>query len=573
MSNRDARHSAGIRGTGRLFASLLLAASLALSLMPLSALAEGAPADEDVVTATGDETAADGPAGGEAGDTADVTETTPATATGDEGTGDAGTGDETPTDPTPPQPQPTLTKADVSPKLVTSGYYKGGSGWRAAVKTAVGKANTVTSKSGKADLVYLRAKLTVTAKEAATGFSAGIKYRVRVAGKWTAWSGSYAKVGKGKTKAITALQVKLTGTASKYFDVYYRVKSANVGWLGWASNGASAGVSGKELGARALQIKLVKKGKAISGSTKHACLTAKDAKVTYGVSTTKAAAKASRAMGKTAGKAATSASSVTSLATRVSSTFSGSVKCSLYKKSGGWSAYAANGKAAGKGTQGATAVKVKLTGKVSKYFDVYYRVYVKRYGWMGWAKNGQAAGNTTYSIGVTALQVRLVFKGASAPGSTGNCFSTASGVLQDIGVTKKLSAKAQKLSSNTKYLILTSTSYNRVAIFEGSKGNWTMIRYYQCTSGASSSPTKKGTFTVSGKGLHFGEEKGYTCWYYTQFYGDYLFHSVLYYPGSKTSVMDGRLGINASHGCVRLALANAKWIYDNIPYGTKVVVF
>ena len=38
-------------------------------------------------------------------------------------------------------------------------------------------------------------------------------------------------------------------------------------------------------------------------------------------------------------------------------------------------------------------------------------------------------------------------------------------------------------------------------------------------------------------------------------------------------IKDGRLGINASHGCVRLALSNAKWIYDNIPRGTKVVIY
>lgn len=77
--------------------------------------------------------------------------------------------------------------------------------------------------------------------------------------------------------------------------------------------------------------------------------------------------------------------------------------------------------------------------------------------------------------------------------------------------------------------------------------------------------------TVQGKGKSFGS--GYTCWYYTQFYGNYLFHSVLYKQGSMSVIIDGRLGINASHGCVRLNINNAKWIYDNIPRGTKVVVY
>ena len=34
-----------------------------------------------------------------------------------------------------------------------------------------------------------------------------------------------------------------------------------------------------------------------------------------------------------------------------------------------------------------------------------------------------------------------------------------------------------------------------------------------------------------------------------------------------------RVGIPLSHGCVRLEIGNAKWIYDNIPSGTHVVVY
>jgi lipoprotein-anchoring transpeptidase ErfK/SrfK len=66
---------------------------------------------------------------------------------------------------------------------------------------------------------------------------------------------------------------------------------------------------------------------------------------------------------------------------------------------------------------------------------------------------------------------------------------------------------------------------------------------------------------------------GYTCWYATQISGNYLFHSVLYYPGSKSRIKDGRLGMGVSHGCVRLAIENAKWIYDTIPRGTRIVIY
>ncbi len=141
------------------------------------------------------------------------------------------------------------------------------------------------------------------------------------------------------------------------------------------------------------------------------------------------------------------------------------------------------------------------------------------------------------------------------------------------GSNKAMAKKANGYASNTKYLILVNCKAHKVGIYKGSKGNWKQVKLWSCTNGAASTPTVKGTYTVQGKGLHFGEDKGYTCWYYTQFYGNYLFHSVLYYPNSKTKIKSGVLGVAASHGCVRLAKNNAKWIYDNIPRGTKVVSY
>ena len=135
----------------------------------------------------------------------------------------------------------------------------------------------------------------------------------------------------------------------------------------------------------------------------------------------------------------------------------------------------------------------------------------------------------------------------------------------------EMGIKAQNYSSSTQWLIMVDTSLNKVGIYKGSYQNWGQMFYWTCTTAAASTPTPKGTYTVQSKGMSFGS--GYTCWYYTQFYGNYLFHSILYQPGSMSQIQDGRLGINASHGCVRLSLSNAKWIYDNIPIGTKVVIY
>ena len=58
----------------------------------------------------------------------------------------------------------------------------------------------------------------------------------------------------------------------------------------------------------------------------------------------------------------------------------------------------------------------------------------------------------------------------------------------------------------------------------------------------------------------------YGC-YVTQFNGDYLFHSVPYLEqGNHGSLQPGefdKLGQDASHGCIRLQVKDAKWIYDH----------
>ena len=137
-------------------------------------------------------------------------------------------------------------------------------------------------------------------------------------------------------------------------------------------------------------------------------------------------------------------------------------------------------------------------------------------------------------------------------------------------VSDYMDARAQSYSSNTNWLILVDTSRCVTSIYTGSWNNWSLSRRYVCSTGKASTPTVIGEYQVYGKGYSFGH--GYTCYYYTQFYGDYLFHSSPYYVNSNR-VMDSTMGVPSSAGCVRLEIQNAKWIYDNIPYGTKVVTY
>ena len=131
--------------------------------------------------------------------------------------------------------------------------------------------------------------------------------------------------------------------------------------------------------------------------------------------------------------------------------------------------------------------------------------------------------------------------------------------------------KAQPYASSTGYLILVDRAACRVGVFFGRAGAWNLQYFWECSPGKPSTPTVSGQFTVQGKGYYFDSGSS-RCYWYTQFYGDYLFHSVLYnkYTGGLD---DGRLGMQLSHGCVRLDINNAKWIYDHVPSGSKVVVY
>lgn len=68
------------------------------------------------------------------------------------------------------------------------------------------------------------------------------------------------------------------------------------------------------------------------------------------------------------------------------------------------------------------------------------------------------------------------------------------------------------------------------------------------------------------------------CWgqYCTQITGNYLFHSSPYNSPNKNDLsyrLYNQLGTVCSHGCVRLTVADAKWIYDNCPLGTTVKIY
>ena len=102
------------------------------------------------------------------------------------------------------------------------------------------------------------------------------------------------------------------------------------------------------------------------------------------------------------------------------------------------------------------------------------------------------------------------------------------------------------------------------------------IATFKCCVGAPKTPTPQGTFQGSGPaGGRWYYFKDFNCYaqYAWRIQGGILFHSVTYSrPNENSGGSTWSLGRAESHGCVRLTVSDAKWIYDNCPTGTTVVV-
>lgn len=121
--------------------------------------------------------------------------------------------------------------------------------------------------------------------------------------------------------------------------------------------------------------------------------------------------------------------------------------------------------------------------------------------------------------------------------------------------------------------VLVSTKHQRVYIKDGKKTVYTMF----ASTGVNNS-TPKGTFHIQAERGDFfynaNSKEGAHYWVSFKDHGIYLFHTVPTDAKGHYNVKEAnQLGKTAhSHGCVRLAVPDAKWFYEHVTYGTKVVV-
>ena len=132
----------------------------------------------------------------------------------------------------------------------------------------------------------------------------------------------------------------------------------------------------------------------------------------------------------------------------------------------------------------------------------------------------------------------------------------------------------------TKYTLMVDVANQivRAYTYDESGSYNVLVREMICSTGTSRNPTPLGTTIMPKKRARWGY---FPTWdshaqYLTRIDSANAFHSVLYTAADERTLSIEsfeNLGTPASHGCVRLYVSDAKWIYDNCEAGTIITVY
>ncbi len=116
-----------------------------------------------------------------------------------------------------------------------------------------------------------------------------------------------------------------------------------------------------------------------------------------------------------------------------------------------------------------------------------------------------------------------------------------------------------------------------IAYTKDSKGKYTIpVRYMLCSSGANSSQSPTGTFKMKSYRVRYALFNNTTSYaqYWSLITGRIYFHSILYTAKDPSTYTESykKLGTNVSHGCIRLTVPDARWIWYNVAPESEVEI-
>lgn len=134
---------------------------------------------------------------------------------------------------------------------------------------------------------------------------------------------------------------------------------------------------------------------------------------------------------------------------------------------------------------------------------------------------------------------------------------------------------AEQSGDKRPYYIDVLRNENVVIVYgKDEAGEYTQIVHvFLCSTGTA---TPSGRYSLGAKTEWNALFGGVYGQYAIRVVGNILFHSVPYYRMSKDRLESeefNKLGTAASMGCIRMAVADVKWIYDHCPAGTKVHIY
>lgn len=132
--------------------------------------------------------------------------------------------------------------------------------------------------------------------------------------------------------------------------------------------------------------------------------------------------------------------------------------------------------------------------------------------------------------------------------------------------------------ANQPYLVAVNRAMCTVTVYQkDSDGNYTVpVKAMVCSVGRAGHETPTGRYNTTDRYLWRLMVDGSYGRYAIRINGSIMFHSVCYYTKDESNLEYeeyNKLGSPASLGCIRLCLADIKWLYDNCPKGFPTVIY
>ncbi|MDO5377529.1 MAG: peptidoglycan-binding protein [Clostridia bacterium] len=183
-----------------------------------------------------------------------------------------------------------------------------------------------------------------------------------------------------------------------------------------------------------------------------------------------------------------------------------------------------------------------------------------------------------YKVTQSAVRAFQAHNGLTSDGIAGR--ETQEALFSDSAVPAGATPRPSPTPQPAKYTLMVDVTNQITSAYTyDENGEYTvLVREMICSTGTESNPTPLGTTIMPKKRARWGY---FPTWdshaqYLTRIDSANAFHSVLYSaPDESTLSVKSfeALGTRASHGCVRLYVSDAKWIYDNCEAGTIITVF